>query len=78
VYEVAQAVPGAPIVGCGGVMTGRDVVEYLLAGASAVEIGTVHLAEPRAGKRIRRELVRELDRHGVGSVADLVGAVVPW
>ncbi len=77
VYEVARALPGVPIVGCGGVMTGRDVVEYLLAGASAVAMGTVHLAEPRAGKRIGRELWRELDRRGV-TVADLVGAVMPW
>lgn len=77
VYEVARALPGVPIVGCGGVMTGRDVVEYLLAGASAVGLGTVHLAEPRAGRRIGRELRRELDRRGV-TVADLVGAVLPW
>ena len=47
VYEVTRALPGAPVVGCGGVMTGNDVVEYLLAGASAVAIGTAHLAEPR-------------------------------
>jgi dihydroorotate dehydrogenase (NAD+) catalytic subunit len=78
VYEVATALPGTPIIGCGGVMTGADVVEYLLAGASAVGLGTVHLAEPRAGVRIRKELVKELDRQKVASVTDLVGAVVPW
>jgi dihydroorotate dehydrogenase (NAD+) catalytic subunit len=78
VYEVAQALPGAPIVGCGGVMTGTDVAEYLLAGASAVGLGTVHLAEPRAGKRIRRELIEEMDRARVRSVAELVAGVVPW
>jgi dihydroorotate dehydrogenase (NAD+) catalytic subunit len=78
VYEVAKAIPGAPIIGCGGVMTGSDVAEYLLAGASAVALGTVHLAEPRAGKRIRRELIHVLDRTGAGSVTDLVGKVVPW
>jgi dihydroorotate dehydrogenase len=58
-------------------MTGNDVVEYLLAGASAVAIGTAHLAEPRAGKRIERELSRELERRGA-SVPDMVGRVVPW
>ena len=58
-------------------MTGRDVVEYLLAGASAVAIGTAHLAEPRAGKRIQRELSRDLERRDV-TVPDLVGGVVPW
>jgi dihydroorotate dehydrogenase (NAD+) catalytic subunit len=77
VYEVSRALPSAPIVGCGGVMTGNDVVEYLLAGASAVAIGTAHLAEPRAGKRIERELSRDLERRDT-TVSDLVGGVVPW
>lgn len=77
VYEVASALPGAPIVGCGGVMSGRDVVEYLLAGASAVAMGTVHLAEPRAGKRIAKELDRELDRRDA-TAAGLVRGMVPW
>jgi dihydroorotate dehydrogenase len=54
------------------------VVEYLLAGASAVGLGTVHLAEPRAGKRIRGELIKQMDRLGVGSVGELVAGVVPW
>jgi dihydroorotate dehydrogenase (NAD+) catalytic subunit len=77
VYEVSRALPSAPIVGCGGVMTGNDVVEYLLAGASAVAIGTAHLAEPRAGRRIERELSRDLERRDT-TVLDLVGGVVPW
>ena len=71
VFEVASALPGRPIVGCGGVVTGRDVVEYLMAGASAVAIGTAHLADPRAGRRIRRELEREMGVMGVDSVGDL-------
>jgi dihydroorotate dehydrogenase (NAD+) catalytic subunit len=78
VYEVAKALPGTPIVGCGGVMTGRDVIEYLLAGASAVGLGTVHFSEPRAGARIKRELTREMSRLGVSDVGELVGAVRPW
>jgi dihydroorotate dehydrogenase len=49
-----------------------------MAGASAVGLGTVHLAEPRAGVRIRRELIKELHRQKAASVVDLVGAVVPW
>jgi len=76
VYEVARALPGLPIVGCGGVTTGRDVIEYLMAGASAVELGTVHLAEPRAGKRIKDELLAGLRRIGHTSVSDLVGTAV--
>ena len=78
VWEVAQALPGLPIVGCGGVQTGDDVVEYLLAGASAVAIGTVHFAEPRAARRIHRELVRFLNRTGTARVEELVGAAEPW
>jgi dihydroorotate dehydrogenase (NAD+) catalytic subunit len=78
VYEVSRALPGFPIVGCGGVLHGRDVVEYLIAGASAVEAGTIHLAEPRAGSRIIRELVREMRRIGVESVGELVGTVEAW
>lgn len=76
VYEVATALPGLPIVGCGGVTKGRDVVEYLMAGASAVQAGTIHMAEPRAGTRISRELIRELRDLGVDDLADLVGVAV--
>jgi dihydroorotate dehydrogenase (NAD+) catalytic subunit len=78
VHEVATAIPGAPILGCGGVSTGRDVVEYLLAGASAVGLGTVHFAEPRAGARILRELAVEMRRLGVRGLSELIGAVRPW
>ena len=77
VWQVSQALPGLPIVGCGGVATGADVVEYLLAGASAVAIGTAHFAEPRAGARIHKELGRYLKKHGT-TVAELVGGASPW
>ena len=75
VYEVSRRLPGAPIIGCGGVRSGRDVIEYLMAGASAVELGTVHLAEPKAGRRIRRELRQEMERLGVEEIGSLVGSV---
>ncbi|MEE8407444.1 MAG: dihydroorotate dehydrogenase [Acidimicrobiia bacterium] len=78
VYEVARAMPDLGIVGCGGISTGADVVEYLMAGASAVELGTVHLAEPKAGIRITKELVELMARLGIESVADLVGTVQTW
>jgi dihydroorotate dehydrogenase (NAD+) catalytic subunit len=77
VYEVARALPGAPIVGCGGVSTGADVVEYLMAGASAVAVGTALLADPRAGSRILRELAGELERRDA-TVSGLVGGVRAW
>ena len=73
VIEVHRALPDLPIVGCGGVVSGADVVEYLLAGASAVGLGTVHFAEPRAGRRILREVDRLCRRLGVARVEDLVG-----
>lgn len=78
VHEVATELPEAVIVGCGGVATGSDVVEYLLAGASAVEVGTTLLAEPGAGSRIMRELRHQLRRLGAETVTELVGAVKPW
>ncbi len=78
VWEVSRALPSLPIVGCGGVTTGTDVVEYLLAGASAVAVGTLHFAEPRAGRRVRRELERWCRRHGVTAVAELTGGARPW
>jgi dihydroorotate dehydrogenase len=67
-----------PIVGCGGVTTGRDVLEYILAGASAVAVGTLHLAEPKAGKRLIRELEAEMRHLGTPGIADLVGTVASW
>lgn len=73
VIEVHRALPGLPIVGCGGVVSGADVVEYLLAGASAVGLGTIHFAEPRAGRRILREVERWCQRLGVARVDDLIG-----
>lgn len=78
VWEVAQALPGLPIVGCGGVRTGDDVVEYMLAGASAVAIGTAHFAEPRIGGRIIKQLERYMTRNGIARISELVGAAEPW
>ena len=78
VWEVAQALPELPILGCGGVRSGEDVVEYLLAGASAVAVGTAHFAEPRAGGRIIKQLERYMRRHGISRIDELVGAAEPW
>jgi len=76
VYQVAKALPGLPILGCGGVSSGHDVVEYLMAGASAVGLGTVHFAEPKAGKRIFRETERVMKKIGANSVSDIIGVAV--
>jgi dihydroorotate dehydrogenase (NAD+) catalytic subunit len=74
VIEARRAVPDLPLVGCGGVTTGADVIEYLMAGASAVGIGTVHFAEPKAGRRILDELVKLMRHLGRDTVAGLIGA----
>ncbi len=77
VWQVHQAMPAVPIVGCGGVATAADVVEYLLAGAAAVAIGTAHFSTPRIGATIRRDLERYLKRNRT-SVAELSGGGIPW
>ena len=75
VYEVTRALPGVPVIGTGGVSSGVDAIEMLLAGASAVGVGTVTFAEPRAVNRIHDEILRWCADHGVARVADLVGAL---
>lgn len=78
VREVARALPDVPIVGCGGVMRGEDVIEYLMAGASAVALGTIHFAEPKAARRILEEVERWCTRNDLDRIGDLVGSVRPW
>jgi len=75
VIEVHRAMPDFPILGLGGVTCGRDVVEYVLAGASAVGLGTIHFAEPRAAGRILKETARLLRRMGERQLSDLVGGM---
>ena len=74
VYDVHEAVPDLPIVGVGGTASGTDVVEFLLAGAAAVEVGTATFADPRAPRRILHEFSKWCDRHGVVDIAELIGA----
>jgi dihydroorotate dehydrogenase (NAD+) catalytic subunit len=74
VYEVRAALPATPIVGVGGVRTGADAVELLLAGASAIQVGTATFADPRAPARILAEVARWCDRHDVRSISELIGA----
>lgn len=73
VHDVCSAYPDAAVVGVGGVATGEHAVELLLAGASAVQVGTATFADPRAPVRILGELERWCRRHGVARLADLVG-----
>ena len=72
VYEVARAVK-IPIVGQGGIETTTDALEFFLAGASAISIGTANFTDPRVPERIAEELESYLDRKNVASIQDLVG-----
>jgi dihydroorotate dehydrogenase (NAD+) catalytic subunit len=74
VWEAARAVK-IPIIGLGGIVTAEDAVEFLLAGATAVQIGTASYADPRATERISIELEQWCARHHVARVADLTGAL---
>jgi dihydroorotate dehydrogenase (NAD+) catalytic subunit len=73
VYRVAQALPGVPIMGVGGIASGVDAVEFLLAGAWAVQIGTALLVNPSAPGEIARGILGYLREKGIGSPADLRG-----
>jgi dihydroorotate dehydrogenase (NAD+) catalytic subunit len=78
VLEISHSVPDLPIVGCGGVSSARHVIEYVLAGASAVAIGSAHFSSPRVAKRITHDLTRYLDENDLTSLSELRGAYEPW
>ena len=73
VYDVHAALPDLPIIGVGGVATGWDAIELMLAGASAVQVGTASFADPRASVRVLREIKQWCTQHGIGQVASLTG-----
>ena len=75
VYQVAK-VCRIPIVGCGGISTARDVVEMMMAGASAVEVGTANLINPYACRDIREELPNVMQRLKIDNLTDIIGAAL--
>jgi dihydroorotate dehydrogenase (NAD+) catalytic subunit len=75
VHTVTRALPDVPVIGTGGVQTGLDAVEMLLAGASAVAVGTANFRDPRAPYRVLDELIDWCARHDVARVRDLTGAL---
>jgi dihydroorotate dehydrogenase (NAD+) catalytic subunit len=76
VYDVARAVR-IPVIGCGGVSNGEDALEFLMAGASAVQVGTATFANPRAPLDVLDELTEWLRCNGVADVRDIVGCALP-
>jgi len=74
VWQVARAVP-LPLIGIGGIQTGEDAVEFLLAGATAVQVGTATFVDPRAPLRVRDGIAAYCARHKVRDVRSLVGAL---
>ena len=73
VWQVHQAMPEVPVVGVGGIASGQDAMEFLLAGASAVQVGTVIFNDPGAPMRVVAELAAELAARGFAKSADAVG-----
>lgn len=74
-WKVHSAQLGVPLMGLGGVTTASDALQYILAGASVVGMGTAALRDPRAPERLVRELEAWCRSHGVGTLADLTGAL---
>lgn len=73
IWQVHQALPGVPIMGVGGVRSGLDALELVLAGASAVQVGTVIFGDPSAPVRVLAELRAALEASGFAKFADAVG-----
>ena len=76
VYDVAKAVR-IPVIGCGGISTGEDAVEFLMAGATAVQVGTATFANPRALLDVLEGLERWLDERGISDVYEIIGCALP-
>ena len=74
VYQVAHAV-NIPVVGMGGVSTAEDVIEMMLAGATAVEVGAANLVNPYVCQEIIRDLPAAMDRYGITNLKDIIGGV---
>ena len=73
VYQVYDAVK-SPIVGMGGVSTAEDVIEFMMAGATAVEVGAANLVNPYACRDIIADLPRVMEKYKIDSLSDIIGA----
>lgn len=73
VWQVSQAC-NVPVIGCGGVATANDVIEMMMAGATAVQVGAANLRDPYACRDIIDELPRQMERLGIDRLSDIIGA----
>lgn len=74
VWQVAKAVK-IPVVGLGGIMTAEDAIEFFMAGATAIEIGTANFLDPAITLKVRDDINRWLDSHGCQSIQEIIGVV---
>ena len=74
VWQVAKAVK-IPVVGLGGISTAEDAIEFLMAGATAIEIGTANFLDPAVTIKVRDGINDWLDKHGCSSVSEIIGAL---
>jgi dihydroorotate dehydrogenase (NAD+) catalytic subunit len=74
VYQAAKSVK-IPVIGLGGIATGEDAAEFLIAGAQAVQVGTASFLNPRAPLTVARQLERFLQSQGVANVSEIVGTL---
>lgn len=72
IYQVAQKVH-IPIIGMGGIMNGADAIEFMLAGASAVAVGTANFVQPDIAEKIALEMLQYMDRKGIKQITEIVG-----
>ncbi len=72
VYQVAQKVH-VPIIGMGGIMNGQDAIEFMLAGASAVAVGTANFVQPDIAETIAQEMLAYMDRKGIRHISEIIG-----
>jgi len=75
VWEVSRALPGLPIIGIGGIGEAEDALEFLVAGATAVQVGTATFADPTAAERVLDGMIAKLEAERIGRVAEIVGTL---
>jgi dihydroorotate dehydrogenase (NAD+) catalytic subunit len=72
VYQVSRAV-NIPVIGLGGISSATDAIEFIMAGASAIEIGTANFLDPAISVKVAQGINEWLDAHNVASVKDIIG-----